>query len=152
MGVRKSWCSFSLSDLDVGAGLVGHLHDKLAAALGWLAHQVVEDVQVHGGAQVVDVGDEHELLPLRDQLLQQSRVIEAGIDVTVTWGIPRLRVLPTHTQSTRHRQQGLLIYSGIPAERESERQFWVKVWILTWLCVCVCVCTYLLWLKVWILT
>lgn len=105
-----------VSHLDVGSGLVRDLHDELAALAVGLAHQVVEDVQVHGGSQVIDVGHEDVLLPLCDELLQQSRVIEASVDVSVSGGVPSLSALPNHTDVLRYGEQGLLIDPGIPTE------------------------------------
>lgn len=109
-------CVFFFSDLDVGSGLVRDLHDELAAFAVGLAHQVVEDVQVHGGTQVVDVGHEDVLLPLGNELLQQARVIEAGVDVSVSGRVPNLRALACHAYVLRHGQQRLLIHPGIPTE------------------------------------
>lgn len=91
--------------LDVGTGLVGDLHDELAAAVGGLADEVVEDVQIHGGTQVVDVGHEDVLLALGDELVQQARVVEAGIDVTVARRVPGLRILACQAQVCGDGQQ-----------------------------------------------
>lgn len=44
----------SCAHLDVGLGLVRHLHHELGRVLAGLEHQV-EDAGVHGGAQVVYV-------------------------------------------------------------------------------------------------
>lgn len=109
------------SDLDVGSGLVGDLHDELAAAVGRLAHQVVQDEEVDGGAQVVDVGHEDVLLPLSDEFVQQSRVGEAGVDVSVTRRVPGIRVLAAHPHVLSYRQQGLLVDPRIPARTTVDR-------------------------------
>lgn len=106
--------------LDVGARLVRHLHDELAALAVGLVHQVVQDVQVHGGPQVVDVGHEDVLLALRDQLLQQARVVEAGVDVPVARRVPALRALPSHAQAGGHREEGLLVDARVPGWRRSQ--------------------------------
>lgn len=84
------------ADLDVSSGLVCDLHDELAASVGRLAHQVVEDEEVDGGAQVVDVGHEDVLLPVSDEFVQHATVGEAGVDVSVTRWVPGLPVLSAH--------------------------------------------------------
>lgn len=109
------------SDLDVGSGLVGDLHDELAAPVGRLAHQVVQDEEVDGGAQVVDVGHEDVLLPLSDEFVQQPRVGEAGVDVSVTRRVPGIRVLAAHPHVLSYRQQGLLVDPRIPARTTVDR-------------------------------
>ncbi len=105
------------SDLHVSSGLVGDLHDELAALVGRLAHQVVEDEEVDGGAQVVDVGHEDVLLPLSDEFVQQPAVGEAGVDVSVTRRVPGLRILSADPNVFGYRQQGLLVDPRIPAGR-----------------------------------
>jgi len=75
--------------LNVSTGLVGDLHDKLHGSFGpFLAHQLVEDVQIHSGAQVINVGQEAVLAALLDELLQQTRVAEGVVEVTVTRWVP----------------------------------------------------------------
>jgi len=58
------------TSLDVGLGLVGDLHD----VLGLGVNHLLQDVEVDGGTQVVDVGDEDVLLSGSDELVEQSRV------------------------------------------------------------------------------
>lgn len=58
--------------LDIGPGLVGDFHDELTSLAIGLAHQMVEDVQVHGGPQIVDIGHEDVLLALGDELVKQA--------------------------------------------------------------------------------
>ena len=58
------------SSLDIGPGLVCDLHHELPV----VADHHVEDVQVHRGAQVVNVGDEAILLPVLKQLVQKAGV------------------------------------------------------------------------------
>lgn len=73
-------------------------------------------MQVHGGAQVVDVGHKDVLLALRDQLIQQARVVEAGVDVAVTRRVPGLCVLPAHAEAGGHGEEGLFVDAGVPEE------------------------------------
>lgn len=101
--------------LDVGARLVRHLHDELAALAVGLVHQVVQDVQVHGGPQVVDVGHEDVLLALRDQLLQQARVVEAGVDVPVARRVPGLADLAARRHVLGDGEQRVLVDPRVPA-------------------------------------
>lgn len=54
--------------LDVGAGLVGELHDVLAAAVD----DVLENVKVDGGAQIIAVGNKQHLLALGDQIVEDA--------------------------------------------------------------------------------
>ena len=58
------------SSLNIGPGLVCDLHDKLPV----VADHHVEDVQVHRGAQIVNIGDEAVLLPILQQLIQETGV------------------------------------------------------------------------------
>lgn len=103
--------------LHVGPRLIRHLHDELAAFAVGLADQVVQDVQVHGGTQVVDVGYKDVLLALSDQLVQQTRVVEAGVDVAVAGGVPAVSVLSTRAQALGYRKERLFVYARVPGER-----------------------------------
>lgn len=103
--------------LDVGARLIRHLHDELAALPVGLADQVVQDVQVDGGSQVVDVGHEDVLLALLNELIQQTGVVEAGVDVAVPRGVPALRVLPIHVQLSGHGEEGFFVDARVPAHK-----------------------------------
>ena len=72
-GLQKSEMALVLdesSSLDIGPGLVCDLHHELPV----VADHHVEDVQVHRGAQVVNVGDEAILLPVLKQLVQKAGV------------------------------------------------------------------------------
>jgi len=70
--------------LDVGLGLVGDLHDVLGLTVDHCLH----DVEVHDGTQVVDVGDEDVLLSSRNELLEETRVVQGIEDVTVSRWVP----------------------------------------------------------------
>ena len=74
------------TSLDVRPGFVGDLHDELPV----VADDHVEDVEVHGGAEVVNVGDEAVFLPLLHQLLQQSAVGEGLVKVAVARRVPAI--------------------------------------------------------------
>ena len=100
--------------LDIGAGLVRHLHDELAALAVGLADQLLQDMQVDRGTQVVDVGHEDVLLTLSNELVQQARVVEAGVDVPMTRGVPHLSTLPRKAQLRGDREEGLFIYTRVP--------------------------------------
>ena len=67
-----------------------------------VVEQEVEDVDVGGGAHVVDVGDEDVLLALFDELLQQARVVEALVDVAVAGRVPAGSQHDTHAQTYYH--------------------------------------------------
>ena len=62
------------TSLDIGLGLVGNLHD----VLGLGVNHLLQDVEVDGGTQVVDVGNEDVLLSGSDELVEQSRVAAEG--------------------------------------------------------------------------
>lgn len=115
----KSTTSFLLPYLHVSTRLIRHLHDKLAPLPVGLADQLVQDVEVDGGAQVVDVGHEDVLAALRNQLVQQARVVEAGVDVPVAGGVPGLRVGPVHAQICGHREEGLFVDARVPLRKRS---------------------------------
>ena len=75
---------------------------------------MVEDGEVHGSPQVVNVGYEDVLLALGQQCVQQARVVEAGVDVPVPRGVPGIGVRPLHAQVAGDRKQGLLVYPWVP--------------------------------------
>ena len=58
------------SSLDIGPGLVGDLHHELPV----VADHHVEDVQVHRGAQVVNVGDEAVFLACLETRVEECLV------------------------------------------------------------------------------
>ena len=70
--------------LDVRLGLVRQLHDVLRVPLD----HVLQDAQVHDGAEVVDVGQEEDLHPALDQLVEDARVVQRLEDVAVPGRIP----------------------------------------------------------------
>ena len=74
------------TSLDVSPGFVGDFHDKLPV----VADDHVEDVEVHGGAEVVNVGNEAVLLTLLHQLLQQPAVGEGLVKVAVARRVPAI--------------------------------------------------------------
>ena len=60
------------SSLDISPGLVRDFHHELPV----VGDDHVEDVQVHRGPKVVDVGDEAVLLAILDKLVQKATVEE----------------------------------------------------------------------------
>mmetsp|Transcript_224 Transcript_224/g.582 ORF Transcript_224/g.582 Transcript_224/m.582 type:complete len:430 (-) Transcript_224:65-1354(-) len=72
------------SALDVRARLVRQLHAVLRAAL---AHHF-ENLGVDSRAEVVHVRHKHVLLTLREQRVDETRVVKRGIHITVAWRIP----------------------------------------------------------------
>ena len=74
--------------LHIGPGLVGDLHDKLLVLLD----DHVEDVEVHRGPEVVNVGDEAVLLARPDKLVKQTTVGEGLVEVPVARRVPGLNV------------------------------------------------------------
>lgn len=89
----QTHCTTVCIYLHICPGLICDFHDKLAAfSIGWV-HKMVQNVEVHSGSQVIYIGYKNILLPLCNKVIQQPRVIETGIDVSVAWGIPALRVL-----------------------------------------------------------
>lgn len=93
------------STLDVGPGFISDLHHELVAhAVLIVAHQPVQDAEVDRRAEIVDVGQEQILATLLDELLQQPRVLEGLVEVTVAGRVPGLHVVG-HFVATRDRQQ-----------------------------------------------
>lgn len=76
-------------------------------------------MEVDGGSQVVDVGHEDVLLALRDQLVQQARVVEAGVNVAVARGVPAFWVLPIRAQVCGHGEEGLFVDARVSGQRKS---------------------------------
>ena len=72
--------------LDVCPSFLCDLHDELLAG----GEALVEDVEVDGGADVVHVGDEAELLGLGQEPVQQPAVGEGCVEVAVAGRVPVL--------------------------------------------------------------
>ena len=72
--------------LDVCPSFLCDLHDELLSG----GEALVEDVEVDGGADVVHVGDEAELLGLGQEPVQQPAVGEGCVEVAVAGRIPVL--------------------------------------------------------------
>ena len=47
---------------------------------------IAKDTHVDSGSEIVNVGDEAELFAQLNHLIQETRVVETLIGVTVTWG------------------------------------------------------------------
>jgi len=101
------------TSLDIGLGLVGDLHD----VLGLRVDHLLQDVEVDGGSQVVDVGDEDVLLSGSDELVEQSRVVQGVHDVSVT-GRVETRVVRIGLLGDG--QQGVLAHSRVLGLVEGE--------------------------------
>lgn len=71
-------------------------------------------MEVDGGSQIVDVGHEDVLFALLNQLIQQARVVEAGVNVAVTGRVPTLCVLPGHSQVCGHGKERLFVDARVP--------------------------------------
>lgn len=84
---------------------------------------MVEDEQVDGGSQVVDVGNKDVLFPLSDEFVQEPGVLEAGIDVSVSWWVPGLSIFTTGAHALSNRQEGLLVDPRIPIKKIKSRSF-----------------------------
>ena len=100
-------------------------------------------MQVHRGAQVVDVGHEDVLLALGDELVQQARVVEAGVDVAVARRVPGLRVLPRQAQVGGDGQKGLFVDARVSGGEINPSQcLYTLIYVLhtlhyiTLVCVC----------------
>lgn len=76
--------------LNVSACFVCHFHyevDWFAIGL-FLAEQFIEDGQVDGGAQVIDIGEETVFATFGDELTEESGVLERFVEITVTGWVP----------------------------------------------------------------
>ena len=76
------------SSLNVGPCLVGNLHDELCLGLD----AEVEDGEVDGGAEVVDVRQEDVLPAFVNHLLHEPRVVERLVEVSVAGWVPANKV------------------------------------------------------------
>ena len=102
--------------LHIRPGFVCDFHDKFTAfSIGWV-HQVIKNVKVHSGTQVIYIGYKNIFLPLSDQGIQQTRVIETGVDVSMARRIPALCVLSWVRHILGYRQQCFLVNSRIPGK------------------------------------
>jgi hypothetical protein len=72
------------SSLNVGPGLVGDLHDELDLRL----EAEVEDGEVDGGSEVVNVGEEDVLAALVNKILHQAGVVKREVEIAVAGWIP----------------------------------------------------------------
>lgn len=57
-----------------------------------LDKHLTKDTDVHGGSQVINVGDEHIFFAVIQQCLKYARIVEALIHITVAWWIPPVSV------------------------------------------------------------
>ena len=73
--------------LDVGLGLVGQLHN----VLGTSVRHVLQNPEIHNGAEVVGIGEEDVLNTTLEQLVQSARVVQRLKNVTVTGRVPVLQ-------------------------------------------------------------
>ena len=79
--------------LDVGARLLGELHEELGRGhVRKAVGEEVENREVHRGAQVVHVAHEKDLAPFREQLLQDARPSQTLVQVAVSWRVPPTRM------------------------------------------------------------
>jgi len=72
------------SSLNVGSGLVSDLHDELDLRL----EAEVEDGEVDGGSEVVNVGEEDVLAALVNKILHQAGVVKREVEIAVAGWIP----------------------------------------------------------------
>jgi hypothetical protein len=72
------------SSLNVGSGLVSDLHDELDLRL----EAEVEDGEVDGGSEIVNVGEEDVLAALVNKILHQAGVVKREVEIAVAGGIP----------------------------------------------------------------
>lgn len=100
--------------LHIRPGFICDFHDKFTAlSIGWV-HKMIKNVKVHSGTQVIDIGYKNIFLPLSNKVIQQPRVIETGIDISMAWGIPALRILSWVRYILGYWQQSFLVNSRIP--------------------------------------
>ena len=70
--------------LNIGLGLVSHLHDVLSLAV----EHVLEDVHVDNSTEVVGVGEEDDLDTAVNELVKDTRVVQRLEHVTVSGRVP----------------------------------------------------------------
>ena len=80
------WVIDKGTHFDISACFVRHLHDKLTVRDAFA--KVIQNVQIHTCAEVVDVGYEEVLFPGLEVLGKQARSVERGIHIPVTRGVP----------------------------------------------------------------
>ena len=64
---------------DVSLGLVRNFHDEFGVAV----NQVLQDVQVNSGAEIVNIRNKQVFNPFIDQIIKQSRIVERFENITV---------------------------------------------------------------------
>lgn len=74
--------------LNISLGLVGNFHDELGVGF----NHVVENVEINSGTQVIDIGNKEVLFALSNQLVQETRVVDGLVQITVTRRIPKFCV------------------------------------------------------------
>jgi hypothetical protein len=78
---------------------------------------VLEDAEIHNGAQVVDVGQENNLNATLQQLVKDARVVQRLENVTVSGGVP---LGDGRVEGLGDRQQRVLVDSGVSGLVEGE--------------------------------
>lgn len=87
---QQSNLSFVINNgttFDVCLCLVGDLHQEL----GLCVNHMLQDVDVDGSSQVVNIGDENVFLASCEKLVEETRVGEGVVQVTVSGWVPRTR-------------------------------------------------------------
>jgi len=77
------------STLDVRLGLVRDLHDELCSGFD----HMLENPLIDDGAEVIRVGNEKILLSIGDQLIEDTRVLQGVVEISMTRGVPVLLVV-----------------------------------------------------------
>lgn len=101
------------TSLNIGAGLVGELHAVLDLAID----DVLEDVEIDGGAKVVDVRHEDVLLALGEKRVDEPRAVDGLEEITVARRVPILMYVAVVGDG--HRFERLLDNTGITRLLES---------------------------------
>lgn len=97
---------------NVGPCFVGYLHDEFVL-MNFAAQQIVEDIQVNGRAKVIDVGQEAVLTALVDEFLEESRVLERLVEISVTGWVPAAKKSMTIYYSKLQMKKKSLVHVSI---------------------------------------
>ena len=96
------------ADLDIRLGLVRDLHDELCSGVDHMLENPLVDADREGGgqavpiilfichlhgAEVIRVGNEQILLSISDQLIEDTRVQQGVVKISMTRGVPVLLVV-----------------------------------------------------------
>lgn len=55
---------------------------------------MIKNIKIHSGTQIIYVGHKNILFAFSYKGVKQTRVVETGVNITVTWRVPSFCIFP----------------------------------------------------------